>query len=385
MVRLEPNGSYSIDIRVNNKRIRERGFVTREAANDYINDLRTSKRYAKLGLKNPNEKEKPKTVSVKLADLFDKRLADLHHRQTIATLNRCKELLLSIVGENADVTDLTFQHLKEFNRQRGKQITQYDRQVEPSTVFREMTEISSMLSKAGEYFNELESYQPPKIPRPKVDKTRRERVITPKERDAILAQLNRPRGDETEFQYEGRKLTALCFEFALLTASRRKEVVKLKRSDHVPELDKLRIKRWKTIKAKADSVSIFSPVPNRVVEILEQRKVDSPDKVYLFSIDGHDDQQYLDDMADACELAGIPYGKYTEGGLVFHDARHTFVTNLIQEGVDLETVRELAGLSREMILRYAHSSPESKQKAAQIIDKWAKNGHAKKTKAVKSK
>ena len=30
----------------------------------------------------------------------------------------------------------------------------------------------------------------------------------------------------------------------------------------------------------------------------------------------------------ACELAGIPHGQSTSGGLTFHDLRHTFATRL---------------------------------------------------------
>ena len=157
---------------------------------------------------------------------------------------------------------------------------------------------------------------------------------------------------------------------AWLTGSRRKEVVRLKRTDYFPDQDKLVIKRWKTIKTKKDSYSIFQPVPDRVRELLDIRTRLNHSE-YFFSRDGRDSQGYLASLKLACGKLGIKYGRFTEGGLIFHDARHTFVSMLLEDDIDLETTRELAGLSREMVLRYAHSMPQAKRKAAMSLNKKA--------------
>jgi site-specific recombinase XerD len=48
----------------------------------------------------------------------------------------------------------------------------------------------------------------------------------------------------------------------------------------------------------------------------------------------------------------------------FHDARHTFVTDLAESGIGDEVIRDLAGhVSKDMIRHYSHIRTEAKRKA----------------------
>ncbi len=77
----------------------------------------------------------------------------------------------------------------------------------------------------------------------------------------------------------------------------------------------------------------------------------------------------------ACDACDIPYGRGLADGIVVHDARHTVTTELLNEGLDRATVQEMSGWSeREFLLWYSHSTPGSRARAAEVMERISGSG-----------
>lgn len=74
---------------------------------------------------------------------------------------------------------------------------------------------------------------------------------------------------------------------------------------------------------------------------------------HVFLYRGKPIKDIMTALRRACRDAGIPYGRKSKEGFVFHDTRHCFNTNMRKSGVPESVIMKITGHSTtEMFLRY---------------------------------
>ncbi len=164
---------------------------------------------------------------------------------------------------------------------------------------------------------------------------------------------------------EEGKLLAYCPAFlrpivllAIHTGMRRGEILNLKRVDLNFTDGLIRVADTKNHKAR------YIPMNVKAREVLDQT-VEVLGVPFVF-VNPETEDCYVDTthaFLRACRRAGVE-------GLRFHDLRHTFASRLAQAGVPLNNIRELMGHgSMQMVLRYAHLSPNCLRDAVAMLDR----------------
>jgi integrase len=200
----------------------------------------------------------------------------------------------------------------------------------------------------------MEDFEPPKIPRPKFKRKRRERTITSDEKDAILAHLYTEGG--TEAEYQNRVRIGRMFHIAYLLGMAYSEVANLKKENYNGQLS--------FIRKKTGNPVTFEWLPDEAHDVLTAA-IAASDSEYVFTHSGSTPKHFYSIMKKAVESAGLPYGR--DNGVTFHSARHSFVTAAMQHA-DLKTVGSMSGHSdATMVLLYTHASPESRKRALQSM------------------
>ncbi|MDD5431664.1 MAG: site-specific integrase [Candidatus Omnitrophica bacterium] len=128
--------------------------------------------------------------------------------------------------------------------------------------------------------------------------------------------------------------------------------------------------KWHDIDFKRDIIYLLKTKNNSKREI----PMNEAAKTALIKVKKHVDSPYIFCGKDGRPLQNIRKSFFTaleKAGIInfrFHDLRHTFASQLVMSGVDLNTVRELLGhKSLEMTLRYSHLSPDHKKRAVDVL------------------
>ncbi len=162
----------------------------------------------------------------------------------------------------------------------------------------------------------------------------KERVLTKEEEERLMNEL-------LEYQRS-------IIKFALNTGARLREILDLKWENI--DLEKRTVKLEKT---KAGKIR-FLPINSILSKELKNLKANNGHSEFVFPSlkTGEAWFSIRKGFGAACERAGIEK-------LRFHDLRHTFATRLVENGVDIITLRDILGHSSVRITeRYTHSNEE---------------------------
>lgn len=145
----------------------------------------------------------------------------------------------------------------------------------------------------------------------------------------------------------------------LETGMRPGEVFRLRLPDVDLEIGFVRVPFGKTAFARRTI-----PLTQRAREVLS-RRISKATSEWLFPA-ATDSPRPLTSMADAHEAAFRRSG--IEPPFRLYDLRHTALTRMAMAGIDLPTLRELAGhASIQMTMRYVHPTPEHKRAAMEKL------------------
>lgn len=356
--------SYGFDIYLESgKRKRESGFATKELATNAVARI-------KIG-----EKEKTYQLQTRkfplVSEVLQNHAERIEDKKAKGRAHVVFNLWLSLIPANLRFNELTTALIKLYIDERRNKI-------KASSINREVTFIASAIHSAYVDFPELENYALPKIPRPKVEKSRRERLITHDEITKLLNRLlSERRENESQVDYEKRRVVGQVFQMCLLTGSRVGEITALRWSQVDFDSKILQVVGRKN-RFKAAKTVRYLELNQSIESILRERKTLDAFGEFVFCRTGNSVTDYYSIMKSTAESLDIPYGRNTLGGLITHDARHTAVTRMLQAGVDLSTIGAITGHSdTQLILHYSHATRESRKAATSVLENFVK-GKAKK-------
>lgn len=336
---------WRIDATIGGRRYRN-AFATKGEAERFLAELRVEKQYRRAGLPIVTGR------APRISTVFETRLKIIAGRTEAQNASTVFRRFRESLGFDPPVTDLRSAHFQKYINGRAAD------GVKASTIGREITLLSAAVRSAPEMFpDELEHFEPPRIPRPKVQTQKgKGRVITEQEKDRILEAIRTGRTKkEREQRRASRPAIAAMFELAWLLGLRLGEVLKLKPADYDGSARSLRVVRWKT-----GAVTRFDHLPARAAELLDEFTDREIPEIFglrcslvtMYSV-----------LRQACADCGIEYGRESIDGVTFHATRHSFTTRLV-EVTDLATAQSFTGhANKQMVAYYAHASDGSRRAA----------------------
>jgi len=340
-IKNSPDRIYYIDFYSKGKRIRERIGTSKKLAE-------TTLRKRKVEIAEGRYLNKKKEIKVRFKDFAVeyRKWAEVNNKSFEKSKKWVIERLVKVFGEKL-LSEITSWNVEKYKAARKQEI--HERNLERAsnkkplslaTVNRELACLQHMFSKAVEW-GKAEKNPVSKVNFFKESKGRL-RFLLPEEINHLI--------DCCPSFLKPIVIVAVC------TGLRKGEIVNIK---------------WEDIDFRNRIIYIGNtkngekreiPINDYLTETLKSIKRNDVSPYVFCNKGGNPCYRFGKSFATVLHKAGIKDFR-------FHDLRHTFASNLVMEGVDLATVRELLGhKSIEMTLKYSHLSPDHKSKAVKIMD-----------------
>lgn len=292
--------------------------------------------------------------------------AKTHIRTHVGTLRRLKRSFADFLDVKlSEITPLLVERWRAERLKAG---------AKPTTANRDLDDLKSSLAKAQQWgFMEVHPIE--KVKRTRVDDRAAIRFLSDEEQKRLYVALdareerlraerdraNAWRAERDYPLYPDRRAVAYADHLkpmvllSLHTGMRYGEVANLTWDDLDLDRAILTVHGYKAKSQKTRHIPLNSAAASMLRNWFAQRVGDSP--LVFPSRDGGPFDNVRSSWREVLKKAKITKFRW-------HDMRHTFASQLVMKGVDLNTVRELLGHSDyQMTLRYAHLAPEHKAAA----------------------
>ncbi len=338
------------------------GFATKAECELAVSSLRLAARESKFGLSRP---EKSKIITV--GEIVEEYMSFLMRKwkskygsEYAARYENQGNIIrqwANLIGADKPVQQICKQDFILYSQ------SELGRGLKPSSVQRRLNSIRAALNYSREYHRKLEDLKIPRFTLGKIAKIGRIRILSETEIKVLSEALRRNSKWRDAYDF---------FRIALVSGARFDEIlVTVKRQD-----TKTAGIKWADINKVEGTVRLFSGktgkertiyCPPAVEILLERKKAKLGNNIHAFTCRDYKLRKIFEEASEECE---IPYGQKTPGGWTVHDLRHTCLTNLLQAGVDLASVRDFAGHASIIETgRYVHTTINSKEKLAAAAGK----------------
>lgn len=337
---------WRVDVTIHNERIRRGKFRTQTDVKQFVTDLRAQRLREQSGLSLPAS---PVTVN--------QLIAALREGTTNGGQLRVLHLFSKAVDCNKPVTRLSRVDMNAFK------LVCEQLQFAPSTILNYRANLMALLNRAGELFESLDTWTPPKFPTlPRAES--RQRVLRPDELIAIFDVWQRPDPLPREsLKWRDYRLD-LCdvARLMLLTGARREHLETITE----PAIDWQN--GWLTLRSGKVKRSHLVALSASARAILQRRAGQRP----MFRRFAASVPHYVCERVG--RLAGVGYGQRDGYGWTMHDLRRTAASCLESAGLPYSAVSEQLGHKRKDVTAiYTRVDRENLRRAADLLESFCRD------------